>query len=137
MNERKKSYPPINMGISLLITVFITLCFVVFSVLSLSVSLKDYNYSRKHAERTAAYYEACNEAESLLASLHRTPPEALEGELLEYQSPIDSAKRLLVVVEVTDPDLPEYRIVTWKKISADEWNGALTLPVLGSDPSNE
>ena len=63
---KKTSYPPVNMGLSLMLVVFIILCMVVLSVLSLSTALKDYDYSAQNAKNTIEYYEACNKADQRL-----------------------------------------------------------------------
>jgi len=67
MTPKKTSYPPMNMGTSLMLAVFLILCLVVFSVLSLSGALKDSGYSEKQALRTSNWYEASNQAEKRLA----------------------------------------------------------------------
>lgn len=58
---RKKGIPVMNIGISLIILVFISLCLLTFSVLSLENAVADYRLSKKAAEHTADYYEAVNQ----------------------------------------------------------------------------
>ena len=43
METKKQKYPLINMGTSLMLVIFIILCFIIFSTLSLSSSLRDRN----------------------------------------------------------------------------------------------
>ncbi len=67
IKTRKTSYPPINIGTSFMLMIFIVLCMVVFAVLSFSGALKDVSYSEKNAARTTAYYTANNRAERILS----------------------------------------------------------------------
>ena len=129
---KKRSYPPFNMGISLMLVTFLVLCMVIFAALSLSGALKDYRYSKQNALRTSAYYEANNKAEVILAELYENPPKDQSENRLEYLIPIDEDEGLQVVLDVISFDKPEYQIVTWKQISTKEWSGSDTLPVLES-----
>jgi hypothetical protein len=67
MNRRKSGYPAVHVGTSFMLVIFIVLCLAVFAILSLTSALRDYSYSEKSAQRTTAYYEACNQAEDTLA----------------------------------------------------------------------
>lgn len=159
MKTRKTSYPPVNIGASLMLVIFIILCMVVFAVLSLSSALKDLDYSEKNALRTSSYYEASNRAEELLAQidtiLAETPSReeriqklqtfenvtaAEEGfELVvTYSVPIDEDE-ILQITLAAPFQTPEthvsqrYTIRSWTQCSAAEWTGTQSLPVLGSD----
>lgn len=61
--QRSLSIP----GISLLLLIFLTLCLITFSLLSLSGASADENLSQKSADRTLSYYEASNSANDILA----------------------------------------------------------------------
>ena len=128
---KKTSYPPVNMGISLMLVVFIVLCMVVFSVLSLSTSLKDYSYSKENAENTQEYYEACNLGERELAKIKSNFSTYEEGEELEYLITINDDKSLQIVAKLY-PSANTYEIKTWKVISTIEWVGDDSIPVLGN-----
>ena len=54
----KKNIPVVNVGISLLILIFMTLSLLTFSVLSLENAVADRRLSRKMAEHTSSYYAA-------------------------------------------------------------------------------
>ena len=131
MKTRKFSYPPIHVGVSLLLVVFLVLCMVIFSVLSLSGALKDYKYSEKNAIRTTEYYEANNLAEEKLAEIGRSMSADAAG-TIEFTVPINESKLLLVILEVHPGETPGYQILTWKQISTADWTGDQTLPVLGT-----
>ena len=71
-NRQKSSGVSFSNGIgssSLLVT-FIILCLVSFATLSIVSANADYKLSDKVLERTTAYYEASNEAETQLSQLH-------------------------------------------------------------------
>jgi len=69
IKTRKTSYPPINIGTSFMLMIFIVLCMVIFATLSFSGALKDVSYSTKNADRTTAYYTASNRAERILSRI--------------------------------------------------------------------
>ena len=154
MKYKKTTYPPINIGTSLMLVVFMVLCMVVFAVLSLSSALKDADYSQKNALRTSRYYEANNQAEELLAQIDAilagtTSPDAriqklqaLEGVavseeasalLITYSVPIDEDEVLQVTLTTVSQPEERYRIQAWTQCSVTEWTGNQSLPVLGSD----
>lgn len=128
---KKTSYPPVNMGISLMLVVFIVLCMVVFSILSLSTALKDYNYCKENAENTQEYYEACNRGERELAIIKANLSTYEDGEELEYLITINDDKALQIVTKLY-PSNNTYEIKTWKVITTRNWEGDDSIPVLGS-----
>ena len=60
--QRSLSVP----GISLLLLIFLTLCLITFSLLSLSGASADENLSQRAADRTLSYYEADSSANDIL-----------------------------------------------------------------------
>ncbi len=133
---KKTSYSPINMGISLMLVVFIVLCMVVFSVLSLSTALKDNRYSKINAENTTEYYAACNQAELNLAEIIENMVSYADNEIVEYVVPINDTKSLQVAIEL-HPSQNSYTIKTWKAISTINWEGDDTISVLGSEKQED
>ena len=117
-----------------MLVIFLTLCMVIFAVLSLSSAVKDYNYSQKNAARTTAYYEACNAAERQLAQidamLKEEPP--TKNETISYTVPIDEDELLQVVLTTQPQGEKPYTITSWQQLSTSEWTGDQTLPVLKS-----
>lgn len=61
-DSEKKLFFSSPIGYSFLLAVMIILTFVMFAVLSLSASLRDYDYSKRAAEKNIAYYEANSKA---------------------------------------------------------------------------
>ena len=130
MKRKKTSYSPTNIGTSFLLVIFIILCMVIFAVLSLSSALKDYDASKQNAERAAAYYQACNEAEEIRGKIEVQEPSET---IIEYSVPVNENEALRVILEHTDNTEPIYQIKLWKLESTAQWEGSKTLPVLGSD----
>lgn len=56
-----------NIGLSSIVLIFVTLCLVSFSILSLTTAFADNKLSKKILDRTYAYYVACNKAETFLS----------------------------------------------------------------------
>lgn len=133
MNE-KKSFPlPLNVGTSFLLVIFTILCMVIFGVLSLSSALKDLTCSRQNASRTAAYYDACNQAEEILAELQK---EDSKNVPIEYSVPISETEALHITLEPNETG-DSYRIRSWILESTVQWQNDSTLPVLGSEQEKE
>lgn len=74
----KKKYPAVNIGSASMLVIFIILCLVTFSVLSVASSNNDRNYARNIAARTSDYYAASNEAEAQLAQIDNLLAKAYE-----------------------------------------------------------
>lgn len=69
MIRKKKEYPSVQLGSSLMLVILIVLCLTVFATLSLVSALRDYKYSTKSAEKTYNYYQADAEANRVLADI--------------------------------------------------------------------
>lgn len=65
--ERNIHFSPV--GYSFLLSVFMILLLVVFSVLSLSTSLRDQEYSKRNAAKSTAFYEANTKASRILKEI--------------------------------------------------------------------
>lgn len=155
MKYKRNSYPPINIGTSFMVVIFIILSMVIFAVLSLSSALKDSDYSEKKAARTLAYYEANNQAEERLADIdtilgRTTSQNALIQKLqaledvtvtpftgstelkIVYTIPIDDNEVLQVILSTQANDGHNYTIQSWTQLTVTEWTSNPNLPVLGS-----
>ena len=132
MKSKKFSYPPLQIGTSFMLLIFVILCMVTFAVLSLSSSMKDYEYSMKNAERTTEYYEACNQAEEKLAQIDEDlKNNVVSDEIIKFAVPVNESESLQVILETRPQQFPRYSIITWKQVSDHEWSGDQSLPVLG------
>lgn len=112
-----------------MLVIFIIICMVIFSALSFSSALKDYDSSQKAAERTRKYYNACNQAEEIRAEIES---QTSTQDMIEYTVPIDDNEILLVTLKRRPDNQPKYSVYSWAKQSTAEWSGNQTLPVLGS-----
>lgn len=74
----KKKYPAVNIGSASMLVIFIILCLVTFSVLSVASSNNDRTYARNIAKRTSDYYAASNVAETQLAQIDELLAKAYE-----------------------------------------------------------
>ncbi|MBA4700845.1 MAG: hypothetical protein H2212_15595 [Ruminococcus sp.] len=92
MDNKKKQISIVNIGSSSLLVVFLVLCLVTFSTLSLSSAKSNYNFSQRLADRRADYYEASRKAELLLDSIDNVLAEIYEASTLPYYS--EAEKRL-------------------------------------------
>lgn len=67
MNKKKRT--TLNIGFASILTVFITICLVTLSALSVLTANSDYRLSKKTAEKTTAYYEADTIARKAICSI--------------------------------------------------------------------
>ena len=64
---KKREIPVMNLGISLIILIFMNVCLAAFAVLSLQNALSDYALRKKTAAHTTQYYKAVNKVQEQLA----------------------------------------------------------------------
>ena len=64
---KKREIPVMNLGISLIILIFMNVCLAAFAVLSLQNALSDYALTKKTAAHTTQYYKAVNKVQEQLA----------------------------------------------------------------------
>ena len=67
--DKKKNFP-MNIGLSSILLIFVVLCLVSFSILSIVSANADKKLSQKVMNRSIAYYNACNEAETMLKDVN-------------------------------------------------------------------
>lgn len=146
----KRKYPTINIGSSSMLVVFIILCLITFSVLSVASANNDRKYSEKIANRTTAYYKASNKAEELLSQIDDKLKQIYEQYNAYYLSqvpdvltsidgidtsnfpsvsfsiPINDTQTLSVSLLIQIPEKEGdtfYTVTSWKEISTEVWNG--------------
>lgn len=96
-------------GLSLLLLIFISLCLIIFSLLSLSGAVADKTLSQKSAERTQEYYAAVSSANQLLAEIDSLLSEELihteTSELTDSDSIADTyLKNCMAALQTNFPD---------------------------------
>ena len=99
-------------GVSLLLLIFLSLCLVTFSLLSVSESSADRKLSEKAAQHTTDYYHALSEANEILAKID----DALSGYLKDTASSDTPAKTYLEACASITDLLPD---VSWKRTDPD------------------
>ena len=99
-------------GLSLLLLIFLSLCLVTFSLLSVSESSADRKLSEKAAQHTTDYYHALSEANEILAKID----DALSGYLKDATSSDTPAKTYLEACASITDLLPD---VSWKRTDPD------------------
>lgn len=148
MSFQKKSGPEfqVHVGSSSILLIFVILCLISFATLSIVSANADAKLSRRVAERTTAYYEACNQAQADIAVLDDTLAAAYAdsldeeeyfaavGEQKSYTIPISDLQTLSVTLDILYPTVsgdPFYRITSWQIISdssqLDEDEGSVLL----------
>ena len=83
---KKREIPVMNVGISLIILIFMNICLAAFAVLSLENAVSDYSLSKKTAKHTTQYYEAVNNVQELLAKENQELREKAEINTAETKS---------------------------------------------------
>ena len=116
----------IHVGVSSLLLIFLVLALVSFAVLSLAGASSDLKLSRRYAERTLGYYNACMQAQDFIAEANRTAAgDAATSDTLTADFPVSETQYLHVELG------PANRITCWRLVT-DEDALALdeSLPVL-------
>ena len=83
---KKREIPVMNVGISLIILIFMNICLAAFAVLSLENAVSDYSFSKKTAKHTTQYYEAVNNVQEQLAKKNQELREKAETKTTEAKS---------------------------------------------------
>ena len=141
---RKKRELPLNVGTSSVLFIFVILCLVSFSILSLSSSMSDYKLSSRVAENSQAYYNACNTAEEQLASFDKTLKELYDtgisrsgyyesvGKIKTFAIPINDIQTLEIEIRILYPVKEGenfYDITSWRTCTTGDLEYDDTLPV--------
>lgn len=142
MNHRNQKYPFINIGTSLILVIFIILCFIIFATLSLSSSLRDQSYSQKAITKTSAYYAASDLAQRKLKEIddcliHHQDLSSLKNidideNILSFQEKIDKNEILIIQLQLTN-NQKRYKIIKWEKHSQTKWKNKTSLPLIKND----
>lgn len=141
-----------NVGTSSALIIIVILCLVCFSGLSISSASADYRLNQKLAERTTAYYNACNKAqESLLAlsdelaSLYQVSRDQEDYEAkikeslqdsLTFSYPINENQILKITVAPLYPQTAEgdfFEVTSWQVMNISSPEPDTSLSVFGSN----
>lgn len=157
---KKHSYSVVNIGSVLLFMTLIVLCLVVFSTLSLSGSVSEYQYSQKLAMHNREYYRVCGQAserlhdiDDILKAAYADSPgqyytkaesklKALEGvttdfsgksPTITYEAPVSRSQTLHVTLELNPAGQVAdgyYKVTAWQKVPSSEWKGDDSLNLI-------
>ena len=140
MNKKQES-PFVNLGISSLLVVFLVLCLVIFSALSLAGANSNMAFSQRLADRKTVYYNACSQAERVLDIVDRRLSEngfesdfsdlglTRQNDLLTFSVPVGEGQELCVSLHLTPGGKHYYEIDAWK-ITAVPSSYEETLPLM-------
>lgn len=143
MNRKKREFS-LNVGVSSVLFIFVILCLVSFSILSLSSAMSDYKLSTRVMENTEAYFDACNKAEVLIASFDYSLSELYStgitragyfeqvGKKKSFAVPINELQTLEIELRILYPEQPGegfYEITSWKTDITGDLEYDDTLPV--------
>lgn len=160
MNRNKSQKSIISTGTTSIVLIFVMLCLLTFSVLSLTSAQANLRLSRLSADRTTDYYNAENAANDILiwingelnAACQRSVNDddfyvqarhALEDEseiffddesgTLSYQVPLGENQVLAVELSLSYTALSNgrhYAIESWQAVSAYDWSPDDTLNLM-------
>lgn len=129
---KKKGIPVMNVGISLLILIFMTLALLTFSVLSLENAVADRRLSQKAADHTTAYYDAANRIQEQIADRMQEAQEQnlAVGTQFSFQEEVSDGQILVASVVVTgDGEERDFDVVQWQLQSSEDWEADRSLDV--------
>ena len=130
--NKKKQFFGMNIGSASMLLIFVILCMVSFAALTIISANADRRLSRRIADRTTAYYDACNSAQESLAGINQVlsaqyhTSASMEeyfhavGHNKSYAIPISDTQTLLVEIEILYPEQDNgtfYKITSWKVIT--------------------
>lgn len=134
-----------GIGSSSILVIFVILCLVSFAALSIVSANADYKLSKKVLERTTAYYNASNQAETMLAQLDFTLRSIYEdsnseeeyfelaGHGKSFSLPLSDLQSLEISVTIEYP-LEDgdsfYHLTSWQVVTTGELEYEGTLNVL-------
>lgn len=161
--KQKQTKSFFNIGITSIVLIFVMLCLLTFSVLSLVSARADLKLSQKSADHTTRYYEAENAASDILFTVNscldeqakladeKTYYKAVRAKLegtdaitftddthITYSVPLGEEQCLAVGLALSYSPFADgrrYQIETWKTISTHEWDPDNRLPVFTPDNS--
>ncbi|NCB92038.1 MAG: hypothetical protein EOM40_05620 [Clostridia bacterium] len=136
----KKKIPAANIGTSSIITIFVILCMVAFSMLSYMNAKKDADFNNQLMLQNDDYYAASSAAYQQIADIDETLQEAyLAGSLddldpiYQISVPVDDKHTLEVELTVRTPDQDNgalYTITRFQEVSTQTWESDDSLNLI-------
>ncbi len=127
MRKKKREFS-LNVGVSSILFIFVILCLVSFSTLSLASAMSDYKREEKVKPHSEVYFEACNEAQEGLAELDATLSSLYDsgisrvgyyeqvGKKKSFALPLSEYQTLIVEVKINYPEKSNdsfYEVTKW------------------------
>lgn len=135
---RKREIPVMNVGVSLIILIFMNICLAAFAVLSLQNSLSDYSLSKKTATHTTEYYNAVNKVQEQLADKNEELQKQWKIQLvaekeIKITESVSKRQQLVVTLQLDETGTyPQYYIEKWQLCSPEDWQADESLDVYKS-----
>lgn len=129
MKKSKRQTQVMNIGTSSMIVILIGLSFAVLAALAISSARSDYRLSEELAIHTTDYYNACNEAQELLADTDALYANKDSNNKSLFTVPINEYQELQVELLFGENN-SDYEITKWKVVNTGSWEGDTSLPVL-------
>lgn len=129
MKKSKRQTQVMNIGTSSMIVILIGLSFAVLAALAISSARSDYRLSEELAIHTTDYYNACNEAQELLADTDALYANKDSNNKSLFTVPINEYQELQVEL-LFGQNNSDYEITKWKVVNTGSWEGDTSLPVL-------
>lgn len=129
---KKKEIPVMNVGISLLILVFMTLALLIFSVLSLENAVADRRLSQKAADHTNAYYAAASRIQEKMMAYMQTAEEDnwKVGTSFSFEEEVADGQMLVISVILEEEEgQKKWEVTQWQLQSSDDWEADRALNV--------
>lgn len=109
-------------GVSLMLLIFLSLCLIIFSLLSLSGAVADETLSSQAADRTTEYYAAVTSANGLLAQIDAQ----LAKYLREAETATEPKATYLQLCSQIGKDIPD---IIWAETESSGDDGAISFSV--------
>ena len=127
----------IHVGVSSLLLIFLVLALVSFAVLSLASAVSDLTLSRRYAERTAGYYNACIQAQDFIAEAERAAASGgdVSSDVRTADFPVSETQYLHVELtkkyDTVPVPLSYFSVTSWRLVTdEDALQPDESLPVL-------
>lgn len=133
---RNKSQFSMNIGLPSILLIFVILCLVSFGILSLVSANSDQKLSQKVLTRSSNYYKICNQAEEMLADIHKQLTEAylacdseasyldsIQNIPVSYSFSLSELQDLQITLSFLYPETQNgdfYQIETWQIVTAND-----------------
>lgn len=140
----KKKFPMMNIGTASILTVFVILSMVCFSLLSLMSARRQENIYQAFLKQTEAYQtaqiQAAEEIAAMDEGLHEARKngtfDAIVGSEKTFHIDCGKDKQLVITVRAKQPDEDNdalYEITAYRQISTKTWENKSSPHLMGTD----